>query len=77
METMQLPAVRAYLDSIGLSDPEQGGAQAAGTKYVIGRISLTQDDWVLRGSNIFMNSTPLEYTVPRGMLWRYVRPPVS
>ena len=31
------------------------------TKYVIGRISLTQDDWVLRGYNIFMNSTPLEY----------------
>ena len=32
-----------------------------GTKYVIGRISFTQDDWVLRGYNIFMNSTPLEY----------------
>ena len=32
-----------------------------GTKYVIGRISFTQDDWVLRGHNILMNSTPLEY----------------
>ena len=29
-----------------------------GTKYVIGRISFTQDDCVLRGYNIFMNSTP-------------------
>ena len=31
-----------------------------GTKYVIGRIPFTQDDCVLRGYNIFMNSTPLE-----------------
>ena len=30
-------------------------------KYVIGRISLTQDDWVLRGYSILMNSTPLDY----------------
>ena len=36
-------------------------ASGGGTKCVIGRISFTQDYWVLRGYNIFMNSTPLEY----------------